>query len=164
MVRDDITANDLAFIDAATATDVLANDTSLRLIEEFVRRFRAEFFTSDGGPDDATIDPNATVGEVVEALAREHFTPNWLLSYKYKDEVATLVRFDYDAETYPQLPFRQLHVRLFEDGTLEAHEEASALMHKAKHLDEYTLDRRRGTERVSEMLDRQGVPHERIDR
>lgn len=163
MVKDDIKANDLAFIDDELAKDVLTNDAALRLFEEFLRRIRSEFFASKASSDSATIDPQVPIGEVVEALARAHFTPNWLLSYRYRGEVANLVRFEYKPEQNPQYPFRQLHVRLFEDGTLEAHDEPSALMHKSAHVKELTFSRKRGTTRVARVLEKYGVPFERLD-
>lgn len=61
------------------------------------------------GDDVATLDPQASTNEIVVTLAREGFTPNWLLSYEYGGEVANLVRFHYDPDLFPERPFRQLH-------------------------------------------------------
>ncbi|PGF16171.1 hypothetical protein CP556_08630 [Natrinema sp. CBA1119] len=156
-----LTAYDLADLDPdELLEEALQDDRVLRLVEDAVRIGRAhasDWIGTVDGDDVATLDPQASTNEVVVALAREGFTPNWLLSYEYGGEVANLVRFHYDPDLFPERPFRQLHVRLFADGTLDAHEEASALMHKGPHIREETFNREVGTAAVRTILEDAGV-------
>jgi hypothetical protein len=143
--------------------DVLQDDQTLRLVEDAIRRGRARCFGVSRAEDAPTLDPNASTNHVVEELAWAGFTPNWLLSYHYEGEIANLVRFHYDPNAHSELPFRQLHVRLFADGTIDAHEEASALMHKGAHLDEDSFDRELGTREVKRILEDAGLDVERLE-
>lgn len=143
--------------------DVLQDDQTLRLVEDAVRRARARYFGVSRAEDAPTLEPAASTNRVVEELAWAGFTPNWLLSYHYEGEIANLVRFHYDPNGHPDLPFRQLHVRLFADGTIDVHEEASALMHKSAHIQEETFDRELGTREVKRILEDAGLDVERTD-
>lgn len=161
MVQDTLSVQDLQDFDPdELLEEALQDDRVLRLVEDAVRIGRAhasDWIGTVDGDDVATLDPKAPTNEVVVALAREGFTPNWLLSYEYGGEVANLVRFHYDPGLYPERPFRQLHVRLFTDGTLDAHEEPSALMHKGPHIREETFDREAGTAAVQTILEDAGI-------
>jgi hypothetical protein len=143
--------------------DVLQDDQTLRLVEDAIRRGRARYFRVSRTEDAPTLDPNASTNRVVEELAWAGFTPNWLLSYHYEGEEANLVRFHYDPHAHSELPFRQLHVRLFADGTIDAHEEPSALMHKGPHLREASFDRDLGTREVKRILEDAGLDIERLE-
>ena len=161
MVRDTLSAYDLHELDAEQLLqDALHDDDVLRLIFDAVRIKRSAISTWMGvtaGEQSATLDPDAEIGDVVEALAYEGFTANWLLSYEYVGEEVNLVRFHYDPDLHPELPWRQLHVRIFGDGTVEAHEEASALMHKGPHIREEGFDREAGTAAVQTLLEDAGI-------
>ena len=167
MVQDTLSVHDLHDLDPEELLEeALHDDTVLRLVEDAAKigRSRAsDWLGAVDGEDVATLDPQAPVDEVVEVLAYEGFTPNWILSYEYGGEVANLVRFHYDPELYPERPFRQLHVRLFADGTLEAHEEPSALMHKGPHIREETFDREAGTAAVQTILEDAGIEVEVLE-
>ena len=164
MVRDTLSAAQLNQLDPEDLVDeAIRDDRVLRLVEDAIRRFRGQFFESGADADTAMLDPQTSTNRVIEELAWAGFTPNWLLSYEYGDEVANLVRFHYDPTRHPDLPFRQLHVRLFEDGTLEAHDEASALMHKGPHIREESFDRGRGTQEVKRILEDAGIDVELIE-
>lgn len=164
MVQDTLSAAQLAELDPDELLhDAIRDDRVLRLLEVGVRRFRSKYFESSADADTATLDPQTSTNQVIEELAWAGFTPNWLLSYEYGTEVANLVRFHYDPTRHPDLPFRQLHVRLFEDGTLEAHDEASALMHKGPHIREESFDRSRGTQEVKRILEDAGIDIELVE-
>lgn len=167
MVHDALSVQDLQSIDPdVLLEEAIKDDTVLRLVQDAVEIGRSrvsEWRGTVDGDDVATLDPQAPTNEVVVALAREGFSPNWLLSYEYGSEVANLVRFHYDPDLYPERPFRQLHVRLFDDGTLEAHEEPSALMHKGPHIREETFDREAGTAAVRTILEDAGVDVEVLE-
>lgn len=140
--------------------ELIADDTTLRLLEDVVRRARSRFATVEGA--EPTLDPTPSTNRIVEELSWAGFTPNWLLSYHYEGEVANLVRFHYDPAGHPELPWRQLHVRLLRDGRLTAHEEASALMHKRAHLAEETFNLEYGTREVARILEEAGVEVQRL--
>lgn len=160
MVRD-LTAADLDALDPdELLEEAIRDDRVLRLLEDVVRMARSEVSDQLGtvdGEDVATLDPQASPNRVIKELAWAGFTPNWLLSYEYGGESANLVRFHYAPDRYPEIPFRQLHVRVFDDGTLEAHTEPSALMHKGAHVREQGFDRATGTREVRRLLEDAGV-------
>ena len=156
MVRDTLTAVDLHDLDPEELLQrALHDDRVLRLVFDAVRIKRRRLTGLMGVTADhsaATLEADAPIGDVVEALARDGFTANWLLSYEYGGEAVNLVRFHYDPERHPDQPWRQLHVRIFDDGTLEAHEEANALMHKGAHIREESFDQTYGTAAVAAIL------------
>ena len=162
----DLTAEQLHALDPdELLEEALQDDDVLRLVEDAVRIKRhhvSRWLGAADGDDVATLDPQAPIDDVVEVLAREGFTGNWLLSYEYVGEEVNLVRFHYDPDLHPELPWRQLHVRIFEDGTLEAHEEASALMHKGPHIREESFDREAGTAAVETILEDAGIDYKAL--
>lgn len=161
-----LTAEDLHALDPdELLEEALRDDDVLRLVEDAVRIKRSHLSRWLGavdGEDVATIDPQAPIDDVVEALAWDGFTANWLLSYEYTGEAVNLVRFHNDPDLHPGLPWRQLHIRIFRNGTLEAHEEASALMHKGPHIREGTFDREAGTAAVETILEDAGIDYETL--
>ncbi|ELY96745.1 hypothetical protein C482_15261 [Natrialba chahannaoensis JCM 10990] len=157
----DLTAQELHSLDPdVLLEEALHDDRVLRLVNDAVhikRQHISAWLGVDADEDVATLDPKAPIADIVEALAYEGFTPNWFLAYHYAGEEVNLVRFHYDPDLYPEQPFRQLHVRIFANGTLEAHEEASALMHKGPHIREESFDRDVGTEAVATILEDAGI-------
>lgn len=165
MVQDLTTTELHALEPEVLLEEALQDDDVLRLVEDLVRITRkrtSAWMGVDADSDLATIDPQASVDDVVEALARGGFTPNWFLAYHYHGEQVNLVRFHYDPDLHPEQPFRQLHVRIFANGTLEAHEEASALMHKGPHIREESFDQDVGTAAVGTILEDAGIEYESL--
>lgn len=162
----DLSADELVSIDPdELLQEAIRDDRVLRLAEDGFRIARSRLSARLGvsaDADVATLDPQASPNRVIEELAWAGFTPNWLLSYEYGDEVANLVRFQYAPDRFPEHPFRQLHVRLFDDGTLEAHTEPSALMHKGAHIREQGFDRATGTREVRRILEDAGIEVEEL--
>lgn len=167
MVHDTLSADAIHSLEPSELLEeAIHDDRVLRLIEDAVRIKRShvsEWLGVEADQDVATLEPDAPINDVVEALAHAGFTPNWLLSYEYAGEEANLVRFHYDPDGHPEYPFRQTHVRIFADGTLEAHEEASALMHKGPHIREASFDRATGTATVERILEDAGIDVEVLE-
>lgn len=96
-------------------------------------------------------------------LARHGFSPNWVLSYEYEGEDASLVRFWYDPERYPEYPYRQTHVRIFSDEFpdgyigMDAHTEPNALVHRRAHVKMNQVDRTEGFTVVSDLFEAHDV-------
>lgn len=162
MVYQQLTDQLLQEVDAEEVLEELVrDDRTLRLVEDAVRRARARFATVDPQPE-LRLDPDAPPGRVVRELGWAGFTPNWLLSYNYRGERSNLVRFYYAPDRFEELPWRQTHVRIFADGTLDAHDEPSCLMHKGPHLREETFGRERGADTVQRLLDGAGIDVDRV--
>lgn len=135
------------------------DDQTRRLIYDGLRIGRRQLFTQSVRLEDVVqIEVEGSRDEVIHAFATAGYTPNWLLSYNYQGEDGNMVHFHYDPETYPGLPFRQDHVRLFVDdypeGTigLACHSEPNALVHRAAHLDERTYSAAAGAKRARAIL------------
>lgn len=136
-----------------------------RLVVDAVRMLRERLF-SKPGPDPQFV-VQASEAAVVEALGRANYVHPWLLSYHYEGEDRNLVWFFSDFETYPELPYRQDHVRLYVDEYpegevgLACHTEPSSVSHREAHLDGETTSRGPAARRVRVLLDDAGLDYER---
>jgi len=105
---------------------------------------------------------------LVEALGRAGYIHPWLLSYNYRGEDRNLVRFFYDEETYPELPYRQDHIRLYSDEYppeevgIAGHTEASSINHREAHLTK-EAEITPATRRIRQILDDSGVSYREVD-
>ncbi|MCU4743479.1 hypothetical protein [Natronoglomus mannanivorans] len=141
--------------------DLIRDDTAREFLWAAFMASRARWFSRDRPDESIRMVAECCEEDLVEFLAREGFTPNWMLSYHYQGEDANLVRFWYEPDS--EYPFRQDHVRLFIDEFprgevgVSAHTEASALVHRGPHIHEKTFDWVEGITRTRDALENHDV-------
>lgn len=121
-----------------------------------LRWFRKAFYTIERPERDRYFVVDAERDEVIEALGRLSFAPNWELSYNYEGEDLNLSRVMYEESEEYDIRWWQVHVRGYvaEDGIkLEAHWEAEPSEHPEEHIDEVGFDIDRGIEELGHYLE-----------
>jgi hypothetical protein len=145
---------------------LLSNDGLRRLLVDGIRLVRARLFRHSRDAEPALV-AEATEEGLIDVLAEAGYVHPWLLSYHYEGEDVNLVQFWYAPERFPELPYRQDHVRLFVDEYpdgevgLEPHTEASAVTHREAHLEEVTFAEGPAIERVTSLLEHAGIDYRR---
>lgn len=134
----------------------------IRYAHRYIRR---EFFQSPK-PSGPYVTTYAQPAEIVVALGRQSFAPNWEFSYHKRGEDLNLAQVVHaDSVEFPNITWWQTHVRAWHDREtgltqLKAHWEPEPTEFPDEHLNGTGFDGIRGMDNLMEALDRADVPYD----
>jgi hypothetical protein len=136
-------------------------------IRFLVRELRKRFFAGEP-PTGRHFLVDAPIEEIVAALGRRSYAPNWAFSYYKRGEILNLARVTYEERTVDGRTYEwwQTHVRGWDhpDGiALHAHWELEPTEYANDHLDGVGFEFERGMTNLQEALDRSALAYSEID-